>query len=458
MKKFITDKGFYSTVLRITLPIALQNLITFGVSMADTIMVGRIGDIQISACAQANQPGFVFQMLNFGLAGGATVLASQYWGKKDMQAIKKIFSIVIRITIIAAIILTSIALIFPEGIMKFYIKTDTELDRYVLSEAVSYLKIVALSYVFFGLSLSITFLLRSIEVVKISVLTSTVSFFVNIIFNWMFIFGKLGAPALGIKGAAIGTLIARITECVIILIYFLVIDRKLHYKVTDIFKYDFLMFKDYLKYSLPVVANELMWAVGITLQAAILGKLSSQVLAANSIASVLQQLATLVTFGISSAACVLVGKKIGEGDIEEARSVASTIMIWSIILGVIGLLTILILRKPFVGVYNIEEDTKRLAEQLLIITSIVVFFVSMSVNSIVGVLRGAGDTKFAFKLEMSTLWFVALPLCAISGFVLKAPIFFTYALLKIDEPIKATIGYIRTTKKSTYKSVTRDFT
>ena len=134
--------------------------------MADTIMVGRIGDIQISACAQANQPGFVFQMLNFGLAGGATVLASQYWGKKDMQAIKKIFSIVIRITIIAAIILTSIALIFPEGIMKFYIKTDTELDRYVLSEAVSYLKIVALSYVFFGLSLSITFLLRSIEVVK----------------------------------------------------------------------------------------------------------------------------------------------------------------------------------------------------------------------------------------------------------------------------------------------------
>ena len=148
MKKFITDKGFYSTVLRITLPIALQNLITFGVSMADTIMVGRIGDIQISACAQANQPGFVFQMLNFGLAGGATVLASQYWGKKDMQAIKKIFSIVIRITIIAAIILTSIALIFPEGIMKFYIKTDTELDRYVLSEAVSYLNF-ALSYVFF---------------------------------------------------------------------------------------------------------------------------------------------------------------------------------------------------------------------------------------------------------------------------------------------------------------------
>ena len=242
------------------------------------------------------------------------------------------------------------------------------------------------------------------------------------------------------------------------LIYFLVIDRKLHYKVTDIFKYDFLMFKDYLKYSLPVVANELMWAVGITLQAAILGKLSSQVLAANSIASVLQQLATLVTFGISSAACVLVGKKIGEGDIEEARSVASTIMIWSIILGVIGSLTILILRKPFVGVYNIEEDTKRLAEQLLIITSIVVFFVSMSVNSIVGVLRGAGDTKFAFKLEMVTLWFVAIPLCSLSGFVFKAPIFLTYALLKIDEPIKAIIGYIRTTKKSTYKSVTRDFT
>lgn len=456
MKKFITDKGFYATVLAITLPIALQNLIVFGVSMMDTIMLGRLGDIQLSACSQANQPGFVFQMFNFGLAGGGTVLASQYWGKRDMNSIKKIFSIVIRATIIASIILTLFALIFPEEIMKFYIKTETAEDRLILSEAVDYLRIVACSYLFFGLSVCTTFMLRSIEVIKISVITSSISFVVNVFFNWVFIFGNLGANALGIKGAAIGTLIARATECLLVLGYLLFIDKRLKIKISDIFRHDTIMLKDYLKYSLPVVGNELMWAGGMSLQAAILGKLSSQILAANSIANVLQQLSTLITLGTGSAACVLVGKKIGEGKIKEARSMGSTFMIWSLILGAIATTIIILLRKPFVSIYNVSPSTKELAQNLLIITAIVVFFASISVNSIVGVLRGAGDTKFTFRLEMTTLWIIAIPFGAIAGFIFKLPILLTYACLKIDEPIKAVIAYYRTTKKSTYKSVTRD--
>ncbi len=456
MKRFIKDKSFYMTVLAITLPIALQNLIVFGVSMMDTIMLGRLGGVQISACSQANQPGFVFQMFNFGLAGGGTVLASQYWGKRDIDSIKKIFSIVIRIAVVASIILTLFALIFPDEIMKLYIKTKTAEDRLILSEAVDYLKIVAFSYLFFGLSVCITFMLRSIEIVKIAVLSSSISFFVNVFFNWVFIFGNLGAPALGIKGAAIGTLIARITECMLIVIYLLFINKKLRIKLKDIISHDAIMFKDYLKYSLPVVGNEIMWACGISLQAAILGKLSSQILAANSIAMVLQQLATLITFGTGSAACVLVGKKIGEGNVEDARSTASTIMIWSVVLGIIGTITIILLRKPFVNIYNITPSTKVLAKNLLIITAVMVFFISISVNSIVGVLRGAGDTKFTFRLEMTALWFFAIPIGAVAGFLFRLPILLTYACLKIDEPLKAFIAYYRTTKKSTYKSVTRD--
>ena len=456
MKRFITDKNFYRTILSITIPIALQNLIVFGVSMMDTIMLGRLGNIQLSASSQANQPTFIFQMINFGLAGGATVLSAQYWGKKDVETIRKIFAIVIRITVVCALVLSTVVLMFPEEIMRFYIKTDTPEDLKVLSEAVEYLKVIAFSYLFFGLSVCITFMLRSIEVVKISVLTSSISFVVNVFLNWVLIFGNLGATAMGIKGAAVATLIARIVECLIVLIYFLVVDKKLNFKIAYVFRYDIQLLKDYFKYSFPVVANEIVWASGITLQAAILGKLSSEILAANSIAMVLQQLATLITFGVASAAAVLVGKRLGEGDKDGARSTASTIMIWSVILGLCGSLTIFILRKPFVSIYNINQEIKLLAENLLIITSILVFFISIAVNSVVGVLRGAGDTKYAFKVELIALWGIAIPCGFIAGYIVKVPILVAYIFLKIDEPIKSVIAFIKTTKEDTYKTITRD--
>ena len=455
MKKIITEKNFYISMLSIAIPIAMQNLIVFGVSMTDTIMLGRLGDIQLSASAQANQPSFVFQMFIFGLAGGGSVLTAQYWGKGNIEAVKRIIAIVIRVVIVSSILLSVLVLIFPEEVMKFYLKNNTATDRIIFSEAVSYLKIVAYSYFFFGISIAFTFIIRSIEIVKISVITSSVSFLFNLFFNWVFIFGNIGAPALGIKGAAIATLIARISDFILIVLYIFFIDKKLSFTFKYLLKHDVQLFKDFIKYSVPVVANELAWATGITIQAAILGKLSTTILAASSISLVLQQLATLITFGVGSAASVLVGKRIGEGNMDKARSTASTIMFLSVILGIIGSVTILIFRKPFVNLYNIQKETKILALNLLIITAVLVLFISISVNSIVGVLRGAGDTKYAFKLEMGTLWLIALPFGLLSGFVFKMPILVTYCLLKIDEPIKAFIAYIRTTKKSTYKSVTR---
>ncbi len=456
MKKFITERAFYATVLAITVPVALQNLIVFGVSMTDTIMLGRMGDIQLSASAQANQPGFVFQLLVFGLAGGGSVLASQYYGKGNMEAVRRVIGIVLRIAIISSLILSVSVFIFPEQIMSFYIKTDTAEGQLILSEAVKFLKIIAFSYFFFGITVAFATIIRSVEIVKVSVVVSAMSFVINVIFNWIFIFGNLGAPALGIRGSAFGTLIARIFEFCALLIYAGFIDKKLKFSLKYIFKRDKRLSADFVKYSLPVVANELAWSCGITLQAAILGKLSNEILAANSIAMVLQQLATIIIFGVASAATVIVGKKIGENNLEGARNAGSTFMVWSIILGAVGSLTILLLRKPFVSIYNIEPQTRALAENLLIITSVIVFFISIAATSIVGVLRGAGDTKFALKLELVTLWCVAVPLGSIFGFIFKAPILLTYAFLKIDEPIKSLIAYIRTSKESTYRSVTRD--
>ncbi len=450
-------RSFYRMMISITIPIALQNLIVFSVSMMDTLMLGHVGSAQLSACSQANQPAFIFQMLVFGLVGGGTVLTAQYWGKGDIQKVNTVIGIVLRVCIITSVLLTVIVLAFPDKIMHIYLKYETAEDIYIVNEAVSYLKIVGISYVFWGISLSFSGMLRSVEVVKISVIASLVSCITNVFFNWIFIFGNLGSQALGIRGAALGTLIARIVEFAIISSYVLFADKRLSFKLKYIFKRNKVLFGDFIKYSSPVVTNELMWALAISIQAAVLGKLSNTILAANSIAMVIQQLATIVAMGIASAGCVIVGKRIGEGNIERARKDGSILMNWSVVIGIFGMIMVILLRRPFISLYTqIDESTRQLALQQMIITSVIVFFQTVNVCSIVGVLRGAGDTKFAMMIEIIALWCLALPAGLISGFVIKAPILVTYALLKSDEFVKAFISFIRTKQKGAYRSVTRD--
>lgn len=457
MNHFRERREFYRMLFSITLPIALQNLIIFSVSMADTLMLGQVGSAQLSACAQANQPAFVFQLLTFGLAGGGTVLTAQYWGKNNIEAVRKVIGIVVRIAMISSLLLTMVVLMFPEQLMSFYLKSETETDRYILSEAVNYLRIVGFSYFFWGITLVLTGIFRSVEVVKIAVFTSLMSCLINIFFNWVFIFGNLGSEALGIKGAAMGTLIARISECVMMVIYVLFIDKRVKFRVKYIFQSNKTLLRDFTKYSLPVVANELAWSCGMTIQAAILGKLSTDILAANSIATVLQQLATIVSFGVATSAAVIVGKKIGEGNVDGARKDGNLLMIWSAVIGIIGMVVVFILRKPFVSLYSaVEPSVQLLAQQQLIITSVLILFISLNTTSIVGILRGAGDTKFALWIELIALWIIAVPAGLIAGFVFKAPILVTYACLKIDEPIKVIVATIRTKQKKAYRSVTRE--
>lgn len=452
MKKLniITNPQFYKSIFAILIPVAMQNLISFGISVTDTMMLGRLGEIQLSASAQANQPFFIFTFLTFGLAGGGTVLTSQYWGKKNLEAIRRVIGLVLRVAIIGSMIMTAAVLIFSREIMGFYLK-----DEVVIDEAVKYLQIVGWSYLFFGITSTFTGIIRSVEIVKVAVVLSLISFIVNFGINYTLIFGNFGFPALGIRGAAIGTLTARIIEFSCLAVYALFIDKKLKFRVHYIFKKGGTLLKDYIRYSLPVVLNEVAWGCGISLQAAILGRLSMEIVAANSIASVLQQLSTVVLFGAANAACVIVGKKIGEGDIKGSREAANTMMLWSVALGFVSMLLILILRKQFVGIYNVSDYTRVLTENLIIITAVITFFVAIAATAVIGVLRGAGDTKYAFFIDITALWCIAIPLGAIAGLVFHAPILLTFALLKADEPIKAIAGFIRTTREKTYKNVTR---
>lgn len=456
MIKLVKEKSFYAGLLSIALPIAVQQLIQFGVSMTDTVMLGQLGDVQLSASAQANQPLFVFQLIVFGLGGGGSVLASQYWGKRDAESVRRIIGIVLKIAIICSLVFTLTVKAFPQRIMELYLKNETEKDALIISEAIDYLNIVGWGYFFFGVSMSLQNTIRSAEIVKISMVTSSAGFVVNFILNRILIFGTSFAPAMGIKGAATATLIARIVDFTLTVCYVFFIDKKLKFRLKYIFiKNDGALISDFIHYSLPVLMNEFMWGLGISVQAAILGRISPEVVAAYSIVSVLQNLATIVIFGIANSAAVVIGKQIGGGDREGAKRSSATIMAMAVILGFFGMAVMLLLRKWFVSIYNVGDEVRALAENLLAIMSVILIFVSIAATAIVGVLRGAGDTKFAMKLEFVTLWLIAVPLGAILGFVFRAPILLVCAALKVDEPIKAVIASVRTSYDNTYKDVTR---
>lgn len=452
----IKDKRFYKNVIAITVPIAAQNLISLATNLMDTVMLGRADNtgVFLSGSSLANQPFFILSLISFGLSGAATVLASQYWGKRDTKSIRSIFSIILKVAFTLSVIMAAVVLTVPEKIMGLY-SNNAE----IIAAGASYLRILGWAYALFGLSGTMICMIRSVELVKISVVVNLLSFVTNVFLNWVLIFGNLGAPALGIRGAAIATLTARILEFVVTFTYVFFIDKRLCFKPKDLFLFDKIFAKDLLKHGSPVFINEFIWSLGTTIQAAILGHINYSAgdpVAANSIASMTQQLSTVIIFGIANAAAVIIGKSVGSGNTIKASEEAKTLKFMAYIVGAAACAMILLIKGIIVEFYTVPPETKLLANNLMTAVAFITFFVSISSITIVGILRGGGDTRFCLITEMVTLWAVALPL-ALFGMLLKLPVTAVLLLMKIDEPIKSIICIIRINKNKWIKSLTRDF-
>ncbi|EDT79205.1 MATE family efflux transporter [Clostridium perfringens] len=446
------DKRFYRLLFSIALPIAVQNLITFMVSMVDTLMVGALGEIQLSAVSIANNLFFVLTILMFGLAGGSNIMISQYWGKGNVKTIHKILAIMYRVCLLITGIFIFIALFLPKYFMGIFTT-----DKAVIDFGASYLRIVCIGYLFYSITNCTIMMLRSVKTVSISIIVYTASLVVNSILNWIFIFGNLGAPELGIRGAAIATVCARITEFSIVLVFMFIYERKIGLKIEHLLKLDKEILKDYVGLCTPVLCNELLWAIGASMISVIVGRMGTEVVAANSINGVAHQFVTVFIFGMSNATAVIIGNTIGQGKKEKAKEYAYSIGIFSVVMGCISGLMILLIKPFVVNFYNVSYSTKLIAMEIMTVTSGIIVFQSLASNFMMGVLRGGGDAKFVLINDLIFMWLVAIPGGFFVAFVLELPVALVFLVIKCDEILKSLTSVYRVISGKWVNDVTKDY-
>ncbi|MGG5461064.1 MATE family efflux transporter [Clostridium sp. B9] len=446
------DKKFYRLLLGIALPIAVQNLITFMVSMVDTMMVGSLGETQLSAVAVANNLFFVLTILMFGLAGGSNIMISQYWGKGNVKTIHKILAIMYRFCIAITAIFIVIALFLPKQFMGIFTT-----DLAVIDLGASYLRIVCIGYLFYAVTNCTIMMLRSVKTVRISMIVYSASLVVNAVLNWILIFGKFGMPAMGIQGAAIATVCARITEFLIVLVFMILYERKIGLRFKHLLKIDKTILKDYIGLVSPVLCNEFLWSTGASMISVIVGRMGTDVVAANSINTVAHQFVTVFVFGMSNATAVIIGNTIGRGEKKKAREYAQSIGVFALVMGIIASILINLIKGNIVDFYNISEATKAIALQIMTVTSIIVIFQSLGVNFMMGVLRGGGDAKFVLINDIIFMWLVAIPGGFFAAFVLELPVALVFLVIKCDEILKSVVSVVRVSSGKWVNDITKDY-
>ena len=426
------DKKFYRQVAGIAVPIALQGFITTGVNMMDTLMIGIVGETQLSAVSLANQFISIYQILCMGIGMGASVLVARYYGMRDRDSLKKTVAIMVRLCVGMAALFCLVTAFFPEWIMGIYTVEDA-----IISNGVRYLEYSVITYFLLGLSLTSTIVLRNVQKVKLPLYTSIGAFFINVGANYVFIFGKFGFPEMGVAGAAVGTLIARVFEFGMICGYLFLRDQEIGVRISDVFQKVGNLWREYIRISIPVLLSDGILAIGNNSVAMVIGRLGESFVAANAVTAMTQQLSTTVIQGFSQAGAIVTGYTLGEGDKDKAQEQGYAFLGIGILFGAIGAGIIMLIAEPMITAYNLSTQTQEIARELMRAISLIVLF--QATNSIMtkGVLRGGGDTKILMVADNIFLWVASIPLGILAGLVLHLPAFWIYFFLKVDQVLKA---------------------
>ena len=453
MQKLLAQpKGFYRNMLTIALPIALQNLINFSLSLADTMMLGMVGQNEIAGASVVNSSFFVIMLMVFGFQSGASVLISQYYGKKDMKTVSR----VIGLSFFAAFSIVTVFSVVAMAAPGFLVRIFTN-DPIAIELGKRYMRVVALAYPINIFTQVYVGAHRSMGNAKLGLYIYSSAMVVNTFLNWVFIFGHLGAPKMGMEGAAVATVLARIVE-LIITIFYCRFNKRFHLDLKEALHPGKQLTADFIRYATPVVLNETLWGLGTSLLPAIYGRMGTDILAAVTVSRNIESIANVFSFGVAGAAAVIIGTQLGEGKSgrEEVYHTAKTLLAISAFSGVISCLGLLAAAKFVTPWFSLPQATKVIGAGIIVFYAMRSIPAQFNTTCVVGVLRGGGDTRVAMLVDISALWLANLPVSALLGLWLKMPIQVVLLPCVLEECVKMALGLHRFRSKAWINDITRE--
>ena len=452
MAVFTKDRSFYRSLVTLAVPISLQNLVTFAVSFADNVMIGSLGDDAISGVYIGGQLQSVLQMFVGGIEGAILILAAQYWGKKDTQSIRKVVAIGIKFALAVGLLSSLVAVLFPQWVIRAF---TTEPG--VIQEGAAYVQIVGFTYLFFSVSQVMIAAMRSVETARIGLYISCMALVINVCLNYVFIFGHFGFPAMGVRGAALATLVSRILEMCVGVGYVLFVDKKLRFGLKDLLHTDRQLLRDFIRYGLPVIGGQVVWAINSLANTKILGYYSAGVIAAASITGMLHNLVYVWMNGMSSAVGIITGKTVGAGQYEKMKEYSKTVQMIFLFVGLISGAAVFLARDGFISLYNASPEAQAYSRQFINVISVTIIGTCYQAACLFGLVKSGGDISFVFKNDTIFVFLVVIP-SSLLAMWLGAPPWVVFACLKCDQILKCFVAIVKINRYNWMKNLTRDNT
>lgn len=446
------NKKFYKTLITLCIPIIIQNLLSTLINIVDTVMVGGLGEVSVAAIGVANQYFFLYNMALSGIIGGAGLFIAQFFGKNDKDNIRKVTALSVISAVILGVVFSIIAIFFPKFIIHFF-STDEEVVRI----ATNYFLIIGFCYPIIAVSSVFSMGSRSIRNPKLGMICSSISLGINIILNYIFIFGKFGMPALGASGAALATVISRIIELILLVnyVYFMKRDYELRFTFKDIKSINKNLVSIYISKSMPTFLNDTIWAFGTVLYAVAYSRAGTSAMAASQIAASTGNFFIITAVCIAIGSSIMIGNELGADNIKEAIIYCKK---FSILVTIVGAIFGLLLIKSIPLLLKIFSVSNSLApdiEKMFWIMGILMALKTFNTFIIIGVLRSGGDTKYALFLEMGCMWFVSLPLTFIAAYK-GVPVYILVALTYTEEIAKFIFGVPRAISKKWANNIVKE--
>lgn len=438
LRDTVNDRRFLVNLVRISIPIALQNLVVTSLNMIDTVMIGQLGETEIAAVALSNQVFFLLMLFLFGVGSGTTVFTAQYWGVRDVKGIRASMGIALLLGLSGATLFTCAALVIPEVVLGFYTA-----DAAVIELGRDYLQIVGVSYVATALTVVFSLVLRSTGNVRLPLYVSLVSLVVNTTLNLLLIFGLLGFPALGVRGAAIATTVARSLEVIVLLVLVYRGREAAAGRIREFFGFNSAFLTRFLRIASPVVLNEIGWSLGMTMYMVVYARMGTDVVAAFNLAETVARLSFVVFMGTASASAIMIGNTIGAGKRADAERYARRILVLVPLLGVLFGAGVIAVSRWIPLLFRVSPQVRLMLRQLLVVLGAILAVKATNMHVIVGLLRSGGDTRFSLFVDVGILWLVGVPVAFVAGLILGLPVWLVYLLTGSEELFKAVLGVHR---------------